>query len=529
MRRYFRGLTAATIVLSLVYITLRGYTLVVYQMPIDWFDYVLVLLTAHVTVFDPLRTWIVTRATRTKLSLSYQASQFVHTLGIENQQDAQQVFDLLTRLCQEHGQVCDHCWEETIVAVDEELRVEVEGMARESWLTFTPLEARGIAYPLADLCTGLRDLQGVLVGHGGLARARVYLRTCADRVEDLWKELGPEHVLVDISPATDLALAIELFTRHELYLDKKPIQSPWMIWNQGTSRAYGVSDVYRDVVHCRLLKIHPHALRRFVGRNKALALLQLRGYLQAGIIDEQILHEITDRQQTLEGLEPDQWGELIARWRDFGCPVNLQWFKRFDTDEAYRAYLEKERLDREEAQRVAAAKARQERELREALEALNAPTLIKRGQKRWVPKAPDEFDHELVMSLLEIPEGLSSLNPRIVGAIVVVGLMFEGERIPAWKDRPSRQNRKIWTQIKGFIGEIQHPKREMDDTIKALVRAKVIDQSGKEYRLRNLTETLRERHAPAHALLSSTKGLRAKAKAAQQHAQRNHDQQVSLP
>ena len=205
---------------------------------------------------------------------------------------------------------------------------------------------------------------------------------------------------------------------------------------------------------------------------------------------------------------------MVRRWKGFGYPGTLQTFARFPDDCAYEAYLREQEEQRERSARESAERRRLEDQERREREEANAPKRRKRGQPDAPEPKPVEFDLHALCKALEVPSHFAKLNQDILRAIVVMGFMAVGDRLPAWHKRPSRDRGKLWKQVRSVATEtgLDHPRRVVDEIVATLVREKVLEHTGGDYRLKDPSDATRLRNPNSHALVTSAKGLISRAK-----------------
>ncbi len=511
--RWFRGLHILAVVCVLQYIAIRVYTWNELGTEITPLEYFLWVLIVHLLVFEPIYIRLRRSREEIRASLEYQVEKRVSSLRFVDKKVASMVQELLLRRCREQGLLPDAGWSETVDLVVRQLsrrwgKVPQPGLilhavtAQVGFLFDAEQTERfdaGLSQAMERYAPASPQGMDRLQYRADLARE--YVVGVAMRLHELNEFLELDQTALLQASPDDFALAIELYC-----LDDTVTDLFWCWEIEGTNQCAGVDDFFRVMHHCQHLGIDSKDLRRYIGHNGGYSFVFLDELLRCGVVDAQVLHEITQRPDTFKGVRKQDLQALIDRWRRYDCPGTLKSFRRFPTDEAYEAHLREQEAERVRREQETAERRAEEEQKRAALEAANAPKGIKRGQARAPKPEPVTHDLSTLEQALEVPAAFGEKR-ELMRTIIVRGLMRVGDRVPPWHQRPARNRNKLWQQIRRCVPTVDKPRRAVDAAVRELLAHKVLTRDGENFRLADPTERQKRDHPNGHQLLVNAKAL----------------------
>ncbi len=518
--KLFRALHLLAVISVAQYAVVRAYTWGYLGSTPEFLDFIMWLCIAYIAVFEPLAGVLDRRHDRIVSSLKYQVSQLAMRIQFKTTDMEECFMDMITRQATDHGMHADGGWGATIAEIVSRHTFrwgQVDDMGGIH--LHTQLERRGIQFDLDEIDRFDTTLFQMVERHASplplgvdplrhqFLLAHAYLADALNGLAGLTKELGGDESITQNVLPEDFALAIDLYCMDPRVTDMT------MRWNtDDAGSTVGAEDLFVMMQYGRHVGIEPQLLRRNLGQHGGCNFVILRDLLGLGVLNARVLTEITRHPRTFDGEMIDRMLPLVQRWEHYGHPGTLQWFREFADDAAYEAYLLQQEEERERKACEAEARRIQEGHDRAQRRAASAPKGRKRGQGNAPVSEPVDLDLQALCEALVVPSSFEHLDGTIVSAIMVMGLMAIGERLSPWHERPARDRGKVWRQIRSVVSGYGKPRRVVDDTGDALVREKVIDYTGGNYRLREPNDTLRTRHPDSHALLTSAKGLISRAK-----------------
>ncbi|NQV89615.1 MAG: hypothetical protein HQ488_04805 [Parcubacteria group bacterium] len=520
--KLFRAIHLLAVISVAQYAVVRAYTWGYLGSTPEMLDFMMWLCIAYIGVFEPLAGVLDRRHERILNSLEYQVGHFAARIQFKTADMEDCFVAMITRQATKHGIHSSGGWAATIAEIVSR-HISRWGQVDDmgGLHLHTQLERSGIQFDLDEIDRFDTTLFQIVerhasplplgvdpLGHQYLL-ARAYLAGALKGLAGLTKELGGDESITRNVRPEDFALAIDLYCMDPRVTDMTML---WTMEGDGEVPV-GAYDLFWVLAHCLYIGIDPKSLRRYLGYHGSYSFLALEELLLLKAMNTRVLQELTDRPNSLDGVPYEEINALVCRWESCGYPESLAVFRQFPDDAAYYAHVQAQEHGREQLARQEVERRAQEAHELAARKAESAPKGRKRGQGNAPVSEPVDLDLQALCDALVVSTSFEHLDGTIVSVIMVMGLMATGDRLPAWQDRPSRTRGKIWGQIRSVVSGYDQPRRMVDDTVTALVRERVIDYTGGNYRLREPNDALRTRSPDSHALLISAKGLISRAKA----------------